>query len=40
LSQIPEGSLPESLEPTRRQLARRAEVMREDGVLEFEDEQW
>jgi membrane associated rhomboid family serine protease len=40
LEQIPEGSLPDSLDAMRRQLARRAKAMREDGVLEFEDELW
>ena len=38
LGEIPAGSLPESLEAIRRQLFRQAEAMREDGVLELEDE--
>jgi membrane associated rhomboid family serine protease len=40
LGQIPEGSLPESLETIRGQLARQAEAMQEDGPLELEDELW
>ena len=40
LDQIPEGSLPESLEATRRKLVRQAEQMREDGELELQDEMW
>ena len=38
LGQIPEGSLPEKLETMRRQLARRAEAMREEGPLGARDE--
>jgi membrane associated rhomboid family serine protease len=42
LAQIPEGSLPDSLDMTRRQLARQAEQMHEDedGTLELQDEMW
>ncbi|MGP0062962.1 MAG: rhomboid family intramembrane serine protease [Isosphaeraceae bacterium] len=40
LGQFPEGSLPESLETIRRQLAHQAEAMQEDGPLELEDELW
>jgi membrane associated rhomboid family serine protease len=40
LGEIPEGSLPEALEAMRRQLARKAEAMREEGPLELEDEMW
>ena len=40
LDQIPEGSLAESLEATRRKLRRQAEQMREDGELELQDEMW
>ncbi len=40
LDQIPANSLPESLESIRRQLARKAEAMQEDGPLELEDELW
>jgi membrane associated rhomboid family serine protease len=40
LGQIPEGSLPESLAAIRRQLARKAEAMQEEGPLELEDELW
>ena len=35
LGQIPDGSLPESLEPIRRKLIREAEHMREEGDLEL-----
>jgi hypothetical protein len=38
LGQIPEGSLPESLEATRRKLIDEAEHMREEGDLELQDE--
>jgi membrane associated rhomboid family serine protease len=38
LGEIPEGSLPESLESIRRQLITQAERMREEGALELEDE--
>jgi hypothetical protein len=40
LGQIPEGSLPESLESTRRKLIDEAENMREEGDLELQDELW
>jgi membrane associated rhomboid family serine protease len=40
LSQIPEGSLPESLDATRRKLVQEAEHMREEGDLELQDELW
>jgi membrane associated rhomboid family serine protease len=40
LGQFPEGSLPENLESIRRQLARQAEAMQEEGPLELEDELW
>ena len=40
LEQIPEGSLPESLEATRRNLVEEAEHMREEGDLELQDELW
>ena len=38
LGQIPAGSLPEPLEALRRQIAKQARQMLEDGVLELEDE--
>ena len=38
LGQIPEGSLPEKLEAIRRQLAARAEAMREEGPLELDED--
>jgi hypothetical protein len=38
LGQIPEGSLPEKLETMRRQLALRAEAMREEGPLELDED--
>ncbi len=38
LSEIPEGALPEDLEPIRRQLLRQANQMVEDGVLELEED--
>ena len=34
----PRGSLPENLETIRRQLARRAEAMREEGPLELDED--
>ena len=40
LGQIPPGSLPESLEATRRKLVKDAEYMREEGDLELQDELW
>jgi membrane associated rhomboid family serine protease len=40
LSQIPEGSLPESLDATRRKLVQEAEYMRAEGDLELQDEIW
>jgi membrane associated rhomboid family serine protease len=40
LGQFPDGSLTEALETIRRQLARQAEAMQEDGPLELEDELW
>jgi len=40
LTQIGEGSLPESLETARRKLVRQAEHMREEGDLELQDELW
>jgi membrane associated rhomboid family serine protease len=40
LDQIPDGSLAESLEATRRKLVRQAEQMRADGELELQDEMW
>jgi membrane associated rhomboid family serine protease len=40
LAEIPAGALPESLEQARRQLERKANKMREDGVLELEGESW
>lgn len=40
LGQFPEGSLPESLETIRRQLARQAEAIQEDGPLELEEDLW
>jgi hypothetical protein len=40
LKQIPEGSLPESLELTRRQLVHEAQHMRDEGELELQDELW
>jgi membrane associated rhomboid family serine protease len=40
LGQIPEGSLPDSLEATRRKLVQEAEHMREEGDLELQDELW
>jgi membrane associated rhomboid family serine protease len=40
LGQIPEGSLPHSLESIRRQLANQAQGMQEDGPLELDDETW
>ena len=39
LGQVPEGSLPDSLEAMRRQLVRQAEAMQEEGPLELEEEQ-
>jgi hypothetical protein len=38
LGEIPEGALPEALNNLRQQLIRRAERMREEGVLELEGE--
>jgi membrane associated rhomboid family serine protease len=38
LGEIPEGSLPHSLDPIRRQLVAQAQKMREEGALELEDE--
>jgi membrane associated rhomboid family serine protease len=38
LGQIPEGSLPDKLETIRRQLALRAEAMREEGELELDED--
>ncbi len=38
LGGIPEGSLPENLAAIRRQLARRAEAMREEGPLELDED--
>jgi membrane associated rhomboid family serine protease len=38
LASLPEGSLPDSLESIRRQLVQQAEQMREEGVLELDDE--
>jgi membrane associated rhomboid family serine protease len=38
LGQIPEGSLPEKLETMRRQLALRAEAMRDEGPLELDED--
>jgi membrane associated rhomboid family serine protease len=38
LGQIPGGSLPEKLETLRRQLALRAEAMREEGPLELDED--
>jgi membrane associated rhomboid family serine protease len=38
LGEIPEGSLPEKLEAIRRQLARRAEALREEGHLELDED--
>jgi hypothetical protein len=38
--QFAAGSLPASLESIRRQLARKAEAMQEEGPLELEDELW
>ncbi len=40
LGQLPEGSLPETLDSIRRQLARQAAAMQEEGPLELEDEIW
>jgi membrane associated rhomboid family serine protease len=42
LGEIPSGSLPEALEPTRAKLLRQAERLREDedGPLELQDELW
>ena len=40
LGQIPDGSLPRSLEPIRRKLVEEAEHMREEGDLELQDELW
>ena len=40
LDQIPEGSLAELLEATRRKLVCQAEQMRADGELELQDEMW
>jgi hypothetical protein len=40
LDQIPESSLPELLEATRKKLVRQAQQMREDGELELQDEMW
>jgi hypothetical protein len=40
LGQIPDGSLPASLEPMRRKLTEEAEHMREEGDLELQDELW
>ena len=40
LGQIPDGSLPASLEPLRRKLIQEAEHMREEGDLELQDELW
>jgi membrane associated rhomboid family serine protease len=40
LSQIASGTLPASLEATRRKLVHEAEQMREDGELELQDEMW
>jgi membrane associated rhomboid family serine protease len=40
LGQIPAGSLPKSLEATRRKLVQEAEHMREEGDLELQDELW
>jgi membrane associated rhomboid family serine protease len=40
LDQIPEGSLPDALEAIRRQLARQAQAIQEEGPLELEDEFW
>jgi membrane associated rhomboid family serine protease len=38
LGEIPPGSLPDDLEATRRKLARQADRMREEGVLELEED--
>ncbi len=38
LGQIPEASLPQNLEAIRLQLVRRAEVMREEGELELDED--
>ena len=40
LGQFPDGSLPASLETIRRQLARQAEAIQEDGPLELEEDLW
>ena len=40
LNQIPDGALPTTLEPMRRQLVKQAEHMREEGDLELQDELW
>ncbi len=40
LGQIPDGSLPDSLEPIRRKLVHEAENLREEGDLELQDELW
>ena len=38
LAQVPAGSLPQDLEAIRLQLVRRAEVMREEGPLELDED--
>jgi hypothetical protein len=40
LTPIPPGSLPPKLEATRVKLLEKAEFLREEGVLELEDELW
>ena len=40
LSETPESSLPPSLQPTHRKVVRKAEAMREEGVLELEGDTW
>jgi hypothetical protein len=38
LAQVPAGSLPQDLETIRVQLVRRAEVMRDEGPLELDED--
>jgi hypothetical protein len=40
LREIPDGALPEKLEPMRNQLHEQANHMREEGELELQDELW
>jgi hypothetical protein len=40
LNQIPDGALPQTLEPMRRKLTQQAQHMREEGDLELQDELW